>query len=595
MVALDSQREPLGGVRETLGASVALPAELRAIPPTRQRFLHAIGEAGAPESELEAWRLLFTEAVTNAIRHGCAGIEDAVVKVAWSIEATKVSLVIEDPGSGPSESTQEIPPLPEDELASGGRGLFIIASLSDEQAHWRSSGGHRHVISRKVEGWPSVETVPAALPHAEMDALLDELSNAYESLAAFHRMGAALISSHGADALVREGLRSLNLILPSGNGLLKLCLSEHVLPEIVGELAAVEAVVFSGDTPAHARQVLADGQSFFWETREAVKDDLMLRDFPSGCCLPVVAAGKTLGCVIVGDGTEGMKRRAEDWTNLRAFSDLLGIALANCNLRVLRSKQQRAMRELELAAEIQRNLLPILPPPISRDWEIVLRHRSAHEVAGDYVEACRDGEGNLVMAIIDVMGKGVSAAMLATLFRNGLHTNLSRPQPLQELVKSINDVLSLQFAEVTMFITCTLVRIDRDNTLAEIVNAGHAPVILLADGEISRQVNPSGPPLGLFPNADYVVDPVPLESFDRLLMVTDGLFEWEVREGGDGKPAWWGWENLLRVAAETSGCHPDVFWNKVERLRRAESQRGGGTPPKDDQTMLYWSKTKTKP
>ncbi len=592
MVTLDGQREQLGNIDGTRGASLTLAPELAAIPGARQQFLHALREAGAPDSDIEPWRLICTEALTNAIRHGCAGLATARVRVEWSIGIKQVSLVIEDPGQGPPADLRESPSLPDDELASSGRGLFIIANLSDRHTHWVSSQGYRQVITRKAEAWVSPCEVEPMMP-LEMDSLLDELSNLYESLAAFHRMGAVLNSAEGTDALVREGLRSLELILPPRNGLLKLCLSEHVRPEIVGELAGVEAVVLPGDTPVLARQVLADGESFFWDSKESVMDDSMLRGFHSGCCFPVVAAGKTLGCVIIADREAGEKRRAEEWTNLRAFSDLLGIALANCNLRVTRSQQERAIRELELAAEIQRNLLPILAPPISRHWEIILRHKSAHEVAGDYVEACRDSNGNLVMAIIDVMGKGVSAAMMATLFRNGLHTNLSRSQSLEELIVSINDVLSLQFAEVTMFITCAIVRIDRENTRAEIVNAGHAPVILMNEGRIYRQVNPSGPPLGLFPNAEYAVETELLADFDRLLLVTDGLFEWEIECRGSGMRSWWGWENLLQVAVDTGTHHPDVFWNRVEQLRRVSGASVDAL--KDDQTMLYWSKTVQKP
>lgn len=572
-------------VRSSAGARVTLPADLQALPPAREAFLRFLTQAGVRDCEdVDAWKLVFTEAVANAIRHGCGRRKHAEVSVDWQAFGQTVRLSISDPGMGPDEALVDEPELPDDPLAEGGRGFFIIQQMCDRVTHWGGSNGYRLELERDCDQLVVPQWEDAAAAAETMDALLGDLATSYEFMSAFHRMGAALISGKGPVSFIREGLESLALLNPAKGGMIRLCLSEHVRPEIRESLAQLEDVWLPEEAPLRARSVLEDGESFFWNQPEEIAEDPILAQYASGGCFPVVANGKTLGCLVIGDRDEDGARRAEEFTNLRTFSDLFGIALANSNLQMHRAEEVRALKELEIAAEIQRNLLPILPPPKSENWEIILRHESAYEVAGDYVEACLDAQGNLVMALIDVMGKGVSAAMLATLFRTGLHMNLSQNHSLSELVESVNDVLTLQLGDVTMFITCAIVRIDSACTHADIVNAGHCPVVLLNKGKVVRQIEPSGAPLGLFADADYTVERVALAEMDGLIMVSDGAFEWETREG-----QWWGWDNFVSLAGECAeGQHPDVLWSRLKALQREHGE--AGAPLKDDQTFLYWSK-----
>jgi serine phosphatase RsbU (regulator of sigma subunit)/anti-sigma regulatory factor (Ser/Thr protein kinase) len=574
---------PPAKVTASVGGQLELPAHLDALPPARDAFVAFLSAQGL--RDLDAWKLVFTEAVSNAVRHGCGGKDDETVSLEWSACDKTVRLTVSDSGLGPDEELVDHPELPEDPLAEGGRGFFIIQQLCDRVEHWGGSKGYRLVLEKdhaelEVPSWED-----AAANSLTMDALLGDLATSYECMSAFHRMGAALISGRGAVSFISEGLESLTLLSPARDGMIKLCLSENVRQEIRDVLSELDDVWSPEEAPLCARDVLQDGQSFFWNQADEIGGDPLLEDFASGGCFPVVANGKTLGCLVIGDRDEDGARRAEEFTNLRTFSDLFGIALANSNLQLTRSDEARALKELEIAAEIQRNLLPILPPPVAEKWEIVMRHESAYEVAGDYVESCLDSEGNLVMVVIDVMGKGVSAAMLATLFRTGLHLNLSQSQPLNELVESVNDVLTLQLGDVTMFITCAIVRIDPECTHADIVNAGHCPVVILNEGKVVRQVEPSGAPLGLFADANYEVERIALAEMDGLLMVSDGVFEWETRD-----KQWWGWDNLVALVSECGGGdhHPDVLWSRLKALQREHG--GAGAPLKDDQTFLYWSK-----
>ena len=98
-------------------------------------------------------------------------------------------------------------------------------------------------------------------------------------------------------------------------------------------------------------------------------------------------------------------------------------------------------------------------------------------------------------------------------------------------------------------------------------------------------MQPSGAPLGVFADANYEVERIALAEMDGLLMVSDGVFEWETRD-----KQWWGWDNLVALAAEYGSCdhHPDVLWSRLKALQREHGETGA--PLKDDQTFLYWSK-----
>ncbi|CAN5238578.1 hypothetical protein BH23VER1_BH23VER1_36820 [soil metagenome] len=554
-------------------------ADVAAIPPLRERFLAFAADVGVPPASLTGWALVFNEAVTNAIVHGCGACRHLEVVIEWWKEGAELCLAIDDPGGGPPAELAANPTLPDDPLAESGRGLFIIHEFSDDHQHWSAPGtGYRQVVRKR---YPHLNAPLHNDPSSasDLDQILDELSSAYECMSAFHRFGSALVGAAGARDLVTKAVESLAMVQSPSPDLVLVCLSDKVFPAIQNALRELPCVVARDAAPARARAVLDDGKSVFWESPEEA-DDPALRLFESGCCFPIVASGATLGCLVTAHRHREIGLRPTELSTLRTFSDLLGMALANSNLQVIRDNEQRALHELELATTIQKNLLTIPRPPRSPLWHLTLRHRSATEVAGDYLEAHLDPDGYLVLTVIDVMGKGVSAAMLATMFRTLLHRELRKTRPLDELIHSLNRSLVAQLENVTTFITCAMVRISPDLRTAEATNAGHCPILALNAGGLYRQIEPTGPPLGLFDDAVYPVQTIPLGGDEAFLMVTDGLYEWEVDNEG-----WWGWDNLVQLAAAEAHRDADSFWSQLQAIIRAHNPR---RPPKDDQTMLFW-------
>jgi len=559
-----------------------IPAKISAVPLVREPFLDFLHYHGVPEADVMAWTLSFTEAVTNAIRHGCGSDAELQVQIEWWREEDEFCLAVSDPGSGISDDALKNPMLPEDPTAEGGRGLYVIGELSDFQEHWRGPNGYRLVLRRSVPGLPQPTGANPEMESPELDSLLEELSSSYESLAAYSEMGAALVSAGSQAEFFANGLESLAFAQQEPPDLLLIVLSETVAMSQRNELRHMDAILTPKTAPPFAIPVLEGGEGITWRSRKEVVGDPILGEFGCGSCFPIVASGQTLGCLIAAKRRERPLFQTGELNNLRTFADLFGISLANGNLQVARENEQRAFREMEIATEIQRSLLPVQTPPVSDDWKLHMKHRSAFEVAGDYLEATHDPDGNLFLAVIDVMGKGVSAAMLAALFRSGFHMQLQQSPSLADLAGALNEALCHQLGDLSLFVTATLVRIDRDHQTLEIANAGHCPAILFqgAAGSERREIVSSGPPFGLFENEEYPVETIPLVGGEALLLVTDGLYEWS-----DGTSPEWGWENLAELAANEVYSDPEGFWTGLQK-RIKEAALGGSAT--DDQTMLFW-------
>ena len=186
------------------------------------------------------------------------------------------------------------------------------------------------------------------------------------------------------------------------------------------------------------------------------------------------------------------------------------------------TQSQRAVlqRDLDLASQIQHNLLP--PKDLrSGCWETSYHYAPLGPVSGDYCDLI-PSDGQLFFVLGDVSGKGVAASMLMAQL-HALFRSLTRMSlPLGQIVTQANRVfcesaLAGQYATLI----CGLAK---PNGEVEIHNAGHVPAIALGHGGVSR-VESTGLPLGMFCEVDFSATRLHLEPGDMLFLYTDGLSE----------------------------------------------------------------------
>ena len=186
-------------------------------------------------------------------------------------------------------------------------------------------------------------------------------------------------------------------------------------------------------------------------------------------------------------------------------------------------------RDLQIAREIQTWLLPGTPPQIP-GLSIAYATRPANTVAGDYYDVFpRPGKTNeenrVVLAVADVAGKSIPAAMLMATFQASLKTLSTAQVALPELAANMNRYACSNSQGGLRFTTAFLAEYDPVHRTVHYINAGHNnPILRRASGQIER-LDVGGLPFGILPDAQYQAATVTLAPGDWLVIFTDGLVE----------------------------------------------------------------------
>jgi serine phosphatase RsbU (regulator of sigma subunit) len=246
------------------------------------------------------------------------------------------------------------------------------------------------------------------------------------------------------------------------------------------------------------------------------------------------------------------------------------------NIRQL-AAQERLERELSIARSIQQGLLPGKAPE-DPHLEIASTCRMAHEVGGDYYDFRRTHKGELALALGDVSGKGVAAALVMSNLQASWRSLLDQGLEPDGLNARLNDQLAESTAD-DIFVTFVqgMFRPHVDGLRFRYSNAGHNPPLLVREGHI-RRLDSGGLALGMFGGATYQTEELSLRPGDQLVFYTDGLTEamsLAEEEFGQGRL-----EETLRCHAQPSA--QDTLHHLLDVVGRFE----GESLPQDDQTVV---------
>jgi len=188
-------------------------------------------------------------------------------------------------------------------------------------------------------------------------------------------------------------------------------------------------------------------------------------------------------------------------------------------------------RDLQIAKEIQTWLLPANPPQVP-GLDIAFTTRPANTVAGDYYDVFvrpRDASGSdtFLIAIADVAGKSIPAAMLMATFQASLKTLSSTPCELTELACRMNRYACSNSQNGRRFTTAFIAEFDPASRRLTYVNAGHNDPILRRQSGAIERLGIGGVPLGIMDDAHYQAGEVTIQAGDWLAAFTDGVIEAE--------------------------------------------------------------------
>jgi sigma-B regulation protein RsbU (phosphoserine phosphatase) len=230
-------------------------------------------------------------------------------------------------------------------------------------------------------------------------------------------------------------------------------------------------------------------------------------------------------------------------------------------------------RDLELAAEIQKRLLP--KPNLSSDyWQADFAYHPAGIVSGDYVDVIRQN-GELFFMLGDVSGKGMAASILMS----NLHAMFRALMPIGLDLCELMSRANRMFAESTLANQYATLIVGKMNSRGEVemCNAGHLPPVIVG-GERSIELDSTGLPLGMFCDSQFISSGVKLEPGETLLLFTDG-----VTEANDPDGAEFGTDRLrASINGSAKGNPTELLQTCVDAVAAFRD----GTPRNDDMTML---------
>jgi serine phosphatase RsbU (regulator of sigma subunit) len=239
-------------------------------------------------------------------------------------------------------------------------------------------------------------------------------------------------------------------------------------------------------------------------------------------------------------------------------------------------------RDLQIAREIQTWLLPGVPPQIP-GLSIAYSTRPANTVAGDYYDVFpRPGRSNednrVVLAVADVAGKSIPAAMLMATFQASLKTLSTAQVALPELASNMNRYACSNSQGGLRFTTAFLAEYDPVHRTVHYINAGHNnPILRRSSGQIER-LDVGGLPFGILSEVKYESATVTLAPGDWLIIFTDGVVEAE-----NARQEEYGEARLLTATDAGKSVEPAEM---LKRLMAEVDLFVGNTPQHDDVTCM---------
>jgi len=314
------------------------------------------------------------------------------------------------------------------------------------------------------------------------------------------------------------------------------------------------------------RDVSADG-----DFSSAVDDSTGFRT-RSILCAPLMVKGRMLGALEVinkrkGDGLFGLA----DKQFLQVLAGMVSLAVHNAQMTGELVEQERMRRELDLAREIQRDLLPAQP---RAEFPVHGLNLSAYEVSGDFYDFFALADGRIAWGLGDVSGKGMNAAMLMAKTISLFRCLCKTVHDPARLLSMLNDEIA-ETASRGMFVTMAAGVFDPANGEVVFANAGHQPPLYRNCAGLYREIEESSPPLGIVSGMDFAEQRLRLDG-GRLYLFTDGVTEGWAEDG-----------TMLELAGLKSLLDKHAALPPADQLTRvAEALVRPGVRLHDDLTLL---------
>lgn len=365
-----------------------------------------------------------------------------------------------------------------------------IARLCYDEYHTRQRVEELSVLYR-------ISTMLSA--HRDLQVVLDSAAQSVAEVMKVKAVSIRLLKGGGDDELVPRAVYNLSQEYLD-KGTIKLSESAFFQEAMAGKVVYIEDMAT--------------------DSRVKFPGDAEREGLVSMLCAGMIFQGKGIGTIQLFAGE--LRRFTEFEVKLvRAITQLLAAAIENARLDQQRMESQRMIRQLHLAADVQKRMLPGVMPKV-KPYELAARYVPSFELGGDFYDFI-DLEGNLGVAVGDVVGKGVAASLLMASVRASLRAYAQDVYDLDEIISRVNvalcrDTLDNEFATLWYGV------FDPKTLRLTYCNAGHEPPLLVRGGKI-HHLDVGGMIVGVDKGQDYEKGLWDLQPGDAVLLYTDGLTE----------------------------------------------------------------------
>ncbi|MDX1590407.1 MAG: SpoIIE family protein phosphatase [Balneolaceae bacterium] len=287
----------------------------------------------------------------------------------------------------------------------------------------------------------------------------------------------------------------------------------------------------------------------------------MIRDNQIANLIGVSIQGEKVAVIGIGKRVNGEPFAETDFNFLKSLANLAIVSIQKTFLLEERIDKERMEEELSIAKSIQRGLLPDPIPEID-GIDLAARNTSSREVGGDYYDVATTPDGNTILAIADVTGKGVPAALLMANLQSMLHVLLPVDISLADATERINNLIHKNTPS-DKFITFFWAKYYSSKRVFSYVNAGHNPPVLLRhDSDEFEELSDGGLLLGAMETMmPYEQTDITLQKGDLIVCYTDGVNE-AMNEAGDEE---YGEERLMECIKKNRDLPSKEILDKIEK------------------------------
>lgn len=547
------------------------------------------------------WEICSIELLNNIVQHNHNMDDTLFINLRILVYEKSVETEISD--NGLFFDVSQPASLPE-ETSEGRRGLFLIQALSNKFEYYRSSSGYNlsrfskaiKIARQSLDAHTGIKNCFSPPPD-ERGNFLSSSSTKNEILMEsvfqvmnYISMGIDFSASSARHILhklchhIGSGWYMFYEYEPAGKVFLK-CISswEKGLSETADRSVSLLM-----------KEILINCENTSWSdiisgnSAERCFSHYLPHPYGFTSIFPVVSGNQLYGILLLGRGPDDSLSEAATQHMIWKVCDLISVQIHSRKIRDAQIKSSALRSELEIARSIQQALLPQRFP--GDDFiDMAVSCDTAHKVGGDIYDFHKVSDGEYLLVVLDVMGKGIPAAMFATLSRTILRFNYGEYKNPAHILDILNKHLYPDLSAVDMFITAQIVYLNYRENYCTVGNAGHPPVLIKSfnQDEIT-ELNPDGLPIGVLPDTVFENLHFPLNGAFDMLLYTDGLTDISTND----RTCFFGINGLKEWMQ--SNCHGETSPGELLPILKDHLRNySGNVKPADDQTVLFVSERRS--